>query len=311
MNTPQNGHRFPGFQDHEEGEDLSLTDELDHEILMHRDAHFGGDFQVMLDYYAEDRIGVFPDFDLERIQYLAHVEAELGEDLAALMLTGPEAERVGKARVAYTQFKEIYSHGGESIAKLLADLILSEDPEPISEMEAIVEKGPESVPALLRIIKSEDAYDALFPGYGFAPYLAAICLGQIKDPRAVAPLFEMLSREALFEEDVVLDALFEIGESAKSFLLQILKSRPITRDNIHAAYALTIFSTDQDVAIACFEQLQDHEVRQKPLLRSYLICNCDALQYTALRSEFADMVLDQELPLELRTEIESIVHNWH
>ncbi|NGX55683.1 MAG: hypothetical protein KR126chlam2_01322, partial [Chlamydiae bacterium] len=53
MNEEINGHNGHSFlelgQEHEAT--YGFTDELDHEILMHREAHFGGDFGVMFDYY--------------------------------------------------------------------------------------------------------------------------------------------------------------------------------------------------------------------------------------------------------------------
>src|SRR5947209_4757065 len=53
-----------------------LTEEMDHEILKQRDAHFAGDFKVMHQYYQQDGLRQHPDIDLERIEYLAQIEAE-------------------------------------------------------------------------------------------------------------------------------------------------------------------------------------------------------------------------------------------
>ena len=59
--------------------DLPILDELDTEILKHRDAHFGGNFQVMIDYYEQEGIGVVPDFDIDRIVELHELQEKLGE----------------------------------------------------------------------------------------------------------------------------------------------------------------------------------------------------------------------------------------
>jgi hypothetical protein len=311
----QNGHPYPGLgneeEHHYEEESYALTDELDHEVLMHRDAHFGGDFNVMLDYYQEDNIGIHPDLDVERISYLAEVERQLGQDLAPLILTGVEAERVAHARRAYEKLKEIYEVEEEEekspFPRLIADLILTESEEPEQEIEAIVSHGTRIVPELLEIVKSDDAYDPLFPGYGYAPYLAMICLGRIKDSSSVIPLFETLGREMVFDEEVVLEALAEIGEPAKRFLLDIIKGRPITKDTLNAAFALTVFANQSEVAIACFEQLQDAHVLEKPLLRSYFLYNCEGIQGTPYETALAKMAHDPELPSDFRKEIEEML----
>lgn len=305
-----NGHTFPGLQDEED----YLTDELDHEILMHRDAHFGGDFRVMLEYYGAENIGVQPEIDHERITYLAEVEKEMGEDLAPLLLTGSEAEVVASARRKYEALKEIYEQDEERdespLPRLIADLILTESEDPQEEIQAVVNLGARIVPELLQLIKSDDMYNPLFPGYGLAPYLAITCLGLIRDPSAIRPLFETLGREMLFEEEVILDALHEIGTPAKEFLLKVIKGRPFTQDTINAAFALTVFADAPEVAIACFEELQDPKVQEQLLLRSYLLFNCTSLRNTPHREAFAKMASNPQIPADFRKEIENILREW-
>lgn len=309
----KNGHPYlSGEEKRYDDEDHILTDELDHEILMHRETHFGGDFGVMLAYYQEDNIGIHPNFDIERIAYLAEVEAQLGQNLAPLILSGPETERVAHARRAYENLKEIYEHDEEKspIPRLIADLILTESEEPKKEIEAIVSQGTHIVPELLQIVQSEDAYDPLFPGYGFAPYLAIICLGKIKDPSSIIPLFETLGREMVFEEEVILAALAEIGESAKSFLLNRLKGRPITQDTVNAAFALAAFADHEEVAIACLEQLNDPKVIDNSLLRSYLLNNCAYLQGTPYQEALVKLAESPAIPSAFRKEIENMIRDW-
>lgn len=317
-----NGHAYPGLheeefdEENEESSELSsdLTDEIDHQILMHRDAHFGGDFKVMLDYYSLDtHIGIHPDFDFERIAYLADVEKEIGQDLAPLVLTGVEAESVAHSRRAYEKLKEIYSLEEETnpIPRLLADLVLSEEEEPLQEIEAIVDESERIVPDLLALIKSDEMYDPLFPGYGYAPYLACMCLGKIGAAEAVVPLFEMLSRPIVFDELVILEALYEIGEAAKKFLINVVRSRPLTQDNSNAAFALTVFSNDLKVAVACLEQLQDPIVQDKPLLRVYLLSNCEALKGTNYRDALVKLSEDTQVPSDLRSEVQKLLEEWN
>jgi hypothetical protein len=316
----QNGHSYPGLQATEEQREEKspdevesggfLTDEMDHLILMHRDAHFGGDFQVMLEYYKdENHIGIHPDIDIDRIAYLSAVEKEIGQDIAPLMLTGPEAETVGKARYLYAQFKEIYSIENEKnpYPRLIADLVLSEEEEPLEAIEMVVSQGTAIVPDLLSLLNADELYDPLFPGYGFAPYLAIVCLGQIGDRRAIIPIFETLTKTTVYDETAIPEALHQLGEEAKQFLLQVLKSRPMTQDNPNAAFALIAFSDDPTVAIACFEQLQDPDVQDKPLLRTYLLGNCLTLPY---REKFIDMARNPAIPSDLRSDMQQIIREW-
>ena len=317
-----NGHAYhdEGESAHEPLEELEyeggcvLTDEIDHLILMHRDAHFGGDFDVMLNYYeSEDSIGIHPDFDPERIGYLAEVEKELGDDLAPLILTGVEAEKVGRSRQAYAKLKEIYEIDPEphSAPRLLADLILSEDEEPETEIDAVVSQGTSMLSDLFAILKADEFYDPLFPGYGYAPYLAIQCIGKIGDPSGIVPLFESLSKQTIFDELVAVDAMLEIGGSSKDFLLKILKSRPVTQDNSNAAFALTAFAQDPQVAVACLQQLKDPDIQDKPLVRMYLINNCDALKTTPYREEFIQMAQDSQLPSQMRSEMQTLIEEWN
>ena len=60
-------------------EDFPIAYSIDNAILMHRDAHFGGDFDVMLDYYQKEGKGISKDFDIERIQELAQVQKSSGK----------------------------------------------------------------------------------------------------------------------------------------------------------------------------------------------------------------------------------------
>ncbi len=313
----QNGHRFPGEGEQAHVYDDSsseLTDEMDHEVLMHRDAHFGGDFNVMLTYYLEENLGVQPDLDYERISYLAEVEKQLGQDLAPVVLSAAEAEKVARSRRAYEMLKEIYEMDEEEekypFPRLIADLILTESEEPAEEIEAIVAQGTRIVPELLQIVRSEEAYDPLFPGYGYAPYLALVCLGHLKDPSSVIPLFETLGKEMVFDEEVVLEALAEIGDPAKEFLLNIIKGRPLTQDTVNGAFALTVFANQLEVSLACLEQLQDVEVRNNSLLMTYLLFNCESVQGTPHQETLTKMAQDASLPSDFREEIKSMIHDW-
>ena len=89
-------------------EHFPLVDAIDHEILMHRDAHFGGLFSIMLEYYRQEKKGVQPEFDIARIERLAALEEQLKQNLAALFLAAPEMQKVADAREAYQRLRAIY-----------------------------------------------------------------------------------------------------------------------------------------------------------------------------------------------------------
>lgn len=310
----KNGHHLLGEGEEQEIEKPwgFLTDAEDHEILMTRDAHFGGSFKVMLDYYLGDKIGVNPTFDIDRIRYLAQLEEETGQNLAALLLSAHEVDRVAKAREGYRKFKAIYEIEKEKnpYPRLIADLILSEEEEPKEEIEAIVREGKKVIPYLLQVIESDEAYDPLFPAYGYAPYLAIVCLAKLKAEEAIKPLFEMLSRESIFEDEGVLEALREIGESAKEFLLRSLKAAPFTKDNLQAAYALSAFVDDIEVPLAAFRELKEAKNWEKRLFCSYLISLSLGLKDTPHWDEFVSFSDSPNLPAPLREELLELIREF-
>lgn len=307
--SDRNGHDFHRHEGYDESEENFLTDELDHEILMHREVHFGGSFDEMLNYYEEERLGAHPDFELDRIEYLAAVEKETGSNLASMLLSGAEAERIAVARKRYQDFKIIYEKPRLAThhARLIADLVLTENEEPADEIEAIVQEGSDIVSDLIRIIKSDEAYDPLFPGYGYAPFFAIQALGNIKDPTAIVAIFETLSKESHFGDEAALSALREIGDPAKEFLLKRAASRPLTKDNQVAVYALTAFECDEEISGACFNQLKDPQVQQNTLLCSYLLILCEELKE---REGFIALAKHTTLPHDLKIEMERIIRRW-
>lgn len=286
-------------------EEEFLTDSIDHEIVMHRDAHFGGSFDVMLAYYNEDNIGINPEFDFERIEYLAAIEKEMGHNLGPHLLDEMELERVKEARHAYLEFKKLYDHPPKKteIPRLIADLILSEEEEPTQEIEALVKEGDKVLPELLALIKSDNAYDPLFPGYGYAPYLAVLCLMQIKDPKAIIPLFEMLNRESVFGSEVVIEALVALGEPAESFLIKVLTSAQKRHDNTDAACVLSAFIPNERIGKACLQELQDPKNWTNQIFCSYLLIGIEALKNSPLKAEIVALSETRELPPFIKNEL--------
>lgn len=290
----------------------SLEDALDNAILMHRDAHFGGNFELMVDYYKNEGKGVHPDFKLERIVELATMEKQMGQNLAAILLSGPEAEKVAKSKDVYKALRDLFEteDPDKKYARLLADLILSEEDEPHEEMKAIIAEKGAIVRPLIDLLQAEDFYDPLFPGYGEGPILAAKCLGEIGDKRAIISLFESLGTSDFFNEDIALKALQTIGEPAKQFLLKVLHAKPLNVDNERAAIALLQFKESPEVARACFEMLQDPQTLKDLPLCTYLIMGCEHLDKTELKENFLKMIEDPKLPKPLKLDMQSLAKEW-
>ncbi len=290
-----------------------IADNIDNEILMHRDAHFGGKFSLMIDYYNQEGKGAIDEMALERILFLANLEEKSGQNLAPLLLSGRESSKVAQSKQYYKKLRDVYDEKSqESLnARLIADLILSEEEYPEKEIASIVEKGSIMVAALVEILNSDDFLDPLFPGYGFAPELAAICLGKIKDQAAIKPLFSALGKEGFFMEESILEALKRIDRPAKLFLIKTIKSRPITIDNEKAALALTYFSDDEEAAKACFNELQDSCNRKNPSLATYLIFASEGLKDPKQQKEFKILSKDTSfLAPSLLNEMKMIVKVW-
>lgn len=285
--------------------------ENDIAILMHRDAHFGGSFLIMIDYYQRGGKGISPDFELSRILELAEEEKITGGNLAALLLGPREAEEVKRAKDSYQAFRELYTVKAPKspYPVMIADLILSEDEEPVKEQEAIIAEKGAIVSSLLALINSEDMYNPLFPGYGKAPTLAAYCLGKIGDKRAIIALFENLGKDTFFEDEISINALKSIGEPAKEFLIRVLHGQPINEDNEKAAIALISFDPDPQIARTCFDMLLKLDLKKDAFLATYLILACQHLQDPLSREAF-EAFATKPLPKELKIDCQTVLNAW-
>jgi hypothetical protein len=291
--------------------EYGLVDSIDAEILMHRDAHFSGQFVFMLEHYHLGQQGCQPEFSLERIEALARWQSQQGEDIAPQLLSGMQAERVARARDAYRKLRAIYEMDGENtLPRLVADLVLSEDAEPDAEIAAIVEAGEAIVPHLLQLLNSDSFRDPLFPGYGVAPELAAECLGKIGAEQAVVPLFELIGRVEVELEECVLRALAQIAAPARSFLRKVLANEPITEDNERAALALMAMGPEEDVAQDCLRLLEKPAFLAQPKLNPHLVLGCEGLQEESERKRFAALLALETFPDCLRADAELIQRSW-
>lgn len=298
--------------DEEDYSETPLADSIDIGILMHRDAHFGGNFEEMIEYYEKGGKGIFPDFDIERIRTLHALEKRSQRNLAATLLSGADAEKIGKSRDTYKKLRTLYEHPSKSskFPTLIADLILSEEEYPEKEIAAIVAEKSGIVPALIDVLRSENFYDPIFPGYGLVPELVIKCLGLIGDKRAIIALFEAIGESDFFNEDIALEALHAIGAPAKTFLLKVLHGRPLNFDNERAAIALSQFREDPEVAAECFKMLKEINIKQNPMLSEYLVLACEGLQDQSLRNEFLSLANNPNTPKTVAQDIRTIASEW-
>lgn len=301
------------MQEEEEFESSPLSYAIDNAILMHRDAHFGGKFDTMLDYYRNGGRGVSNDFTIERIEELSNTETKTGKNLAPFMLSGAEAEKVARSRLLYQQLRDLYEvkKPKSPIPTLIADLILAEEDEIDDAVKAAAEQKSAIVPALIDLLRNEEFYDPLFPGYGQAPLLAAQCLGKIGDKRAIISLFESIGSGDFFNEDMILNALHSIGKPAKEFLVKVLHGKPLNIDNEHAAVALVNFKDDPEVASTALKMLHEIDLPTHTSLATYLALICEGLTSQEERNAFLALAKKPHIPKSLQQDMIAVSHAWN
>ncbi|MES2200463.1 MAG: hypothetical protein V4489_09920 [Chlamydiota bacterium] len=283
----------------------TFIDEIDHLILMHKDVHFGGNFSAMLNYYEKDAIGAQEEFFPDRIQDLALMEANSPTPLSDLILDEVDKKEVQRAKEAYQSLQKL-SAADSFAAQKLALLILSEEEEPLQEIEELCSFGKEAIPPLLFLLKQEDFYNPLFPGYGLSPSHAANCLGKLKAKEAIIPLFESLSLMEFFGEEAAFKALSQIGDPARDFLLTTVKKAPLTKENENAAIALTFFPRDSLIISTCLDLLELPSVQARATLFTYLLFSCEGIEEESGIERVKDL-LRSPLSIELREEVSFIL----
>lgn len=300
------------MEEQEGSEDHPLIYALDNVILMHRDAHFSGNFALMLDYYRKEGRGVISDIEISRIEELYEMELNQGVNLAAMLLSGSEMEKIARAKQLYKQLRDLYNVDAKikSIPLLIAELILAENEDVDAAIQAVVAEKGNITSALIDLLRSEEFHDPLFPGYGQAATLASECLGLIGDKRAIISLFEEIGSEDFFGEECVLKALHAIGLPAKIFLLNVLKSRPLNDDNERAAIALVKFKDDPEVSEASLKLLNEIDLRQNQVFASYLVFVCEGLVDSDQRQQLLALAEKESTPKMLKADIKAMAKTW-
>lgn len=287
--------------------DIPLLNSLDMEILMHRDVHFGGSFDVMLEYYDNEGIGCMPDFERSRIFELKLAEEDHGGNLSESILPEPAQQEVQRAKKVYVDLRSVYEEGKGELPCLLSDLILSEELLPQKEIDAIVEKGTQALSPLIDLLHADRFYDPLYPGYGRAPILAAKCLAAIGDKTAIGPLFQALDQDNFFTDESIIKSLIAFGTPAKTFLIERLLQKPPSKDNERAAIALSSFPHDPDIGHAFITLLKDPELTKNTQLAIYAACGCSDLTDPAQLKEFTELSDAAHLKDQVQSEIALIL----
>ncbi|MDN3508087.1 MAG: hypothetical protein P0S94_04115 [Simkaniaceae bacterium] len=285
-----------------------LLNTTDIDILAHKEAHFGGHFPTMIEYYSAENVGVMPDFSLKRLKELYAFEQKENVNLADETIPDGEKERVSHSKQIYSDLREVYgTKKPNAVATLMSDLILTEDEEATKEIGALVRKGADVVEPLLLLIRSNNFYDPLFPGYGRTPIFAAKVLQKIGDARAIQPLFEALGQENFFTDDAMIEAIASFGEKARKFLHEVLLSEPLGNDNAHAAMVLTSMDDHPETATICLSLLQKEKL---PFFAHYLAFACAGLENPKDQKTFQDLASSDRLPADLKSEMKIVINNF-
>jgi hypothetical protein len=288
-----------------------IIDALDHDILLHRNIHFGGSFDVMIDYYRKNGKGVQDEFPFSRLEFLRDFERKGHCDLTENILTEYERDLAEKIKQKYFSLRDIYEGKEKNpIARLVADLVLSEKQNPASEINALIQQGSKAVGPLIELISSFEFYDPLYPGYGYAPLYAIHCLGLIGDKRAILPLFHLLGKHPFTIEEATIEALTSIGDEAKTFLLKVLHHQPISKDNELAIVALLNFPEEALISSHCLNLLKAIDPKKNIALANYLIFGCIALTDPTEREAFKVLSQNPAFPEELRKEMNLAIKGW-
>ena len=262
----------------------------------------------MIEYYSAENVGVMPDFSLKRIKELYKFEEKEGLNLAEETIPDAEKERVARSKELYSDLREVYGvQKPDAVATLISDLILTEDEEATKERGALVRKGDDAIEPLLLLIRSNNFYDPLYPGYGRTPIFAAKILQKIGDEKAIQPLFEALGQENFFTDDAMIEAIASFGEKARKFLHQVLLSEPLGNDNAHAAMVLTSMDDHPETAKICLTLLQKEKL---PFFAHYLAFGCAGLEDPNEQKAFQDLAKSDRLPADLKSEMQIVINNF-
>jgi hypothetical protein len=228
-------------------ESVSILDEEQNSLLIHCAIHFGNNLNIMLEYYKNGGPGVCENFSIENIIALLKFQSEDPSFIEKTLHI--EDQQIIKSHVKqYHQLQDVYDSAPDQLSKLICDLILTEEHNPSKEIDAIISIGGDAEQRLLTILELETFHSPLAPGYGLAPYNAARALGKIQSQKAIEPIFNLILRAEFEQQEILIQALKDIGQSAKTQLLEQLTFSPFTVENECAAICLSSFCPDAQVS---------------------------------------------------------------
>ncbi len=287
---------------------VPFIDELDEQILLHREVHFGGSWDEMLTYYKKKGVGCLPEISFKRIQKLADLEKKGHNFLHSLPDEGKD--EIKKAKKLYEHLRELYeSKQTPAIQQKIADLILSEESHPKKEIDTLIKEGEKAIKPLEDLISSETFKTPLHPGYGRAPLFAAQILATLKKSSSLPILFSSLG-DNLSLDEALIHAILSYGVEAKTFLLKKLTHLPFSQDNERAAIVISSMTPDDEIAKICLNLLNQADVIKNLSFAPYLVFPCEALKTMEERTLFSHLCSQSITPVFVRQEMELVIKRW-
>jgi len=287
-------------------ERLSVFDEEDKEILMHKEAHFAGSFPLMIECYKKNGKGAVLDTSLTRLQTLFAKEKELNTSLAPFFLSGADAEMVAASKKLYTQLALLFEQDAPPLSKAIASLILAEKKEEKEALKEVLEYQEKAIDLLIDVLKTPQLLNPLFPGYGKTPLLAGDALGILQAEKAIPHLFALSLEEDPAFEECARKNLKKIGTKAKDFLKKILEKTPISKAHESALFCLSSFSSPS--LSSFFFSLLQEKYTELPFAL-YLALGCELLPQKQ-QEELKIFAKKPDLPDSLEKELQFLIKTW-
>lgn len=299
-----------------EGDAFQVIDEEDRDILLQREAHFGGSFVAMEEYYQNpERIGVVEALSPNRIAFLADVERRLGQNIAPKILSGRDAEHIARAKKTYDMIAEL-SHNDvqnemPSSLKLFLRLIndegeLNSDEFALSDMEKnALLRDPKP---LLQLASSDEFRDPLFPGFGKAPLRALQALAKSCVQEALPLFFRLLATAQEEEEEELLGLIPQFGEAGFEYARRTFLQRPVTPFHEKLILLLVKFmpTHENEMKMLLLQELESQELYSFPSVLQWVIVGLSDLDEGS--KHFAkERLLTAKLPLQLQRLMEEVL----
>jgi hypothetical protein len=292
------------------GEAFQIVDEEDREILLQRDAHFGGSFIAMQEHYEKfsgqdmpGYYGVLETISLSRILFLADVERRLGKNLAPKILSGSDAEHVALARTAYERIAQLSNEPFSIPLQLFLDCTNSFGERSLTQEEKdTLRRNPK---LLLELAAADQFRDSLFPGFGYAPLRALKWLVEAHVEEALPLCFNLLAVAQEEEEEELFSLIPKFGGEAFEYARRTFLSRPVTPFHEKLMLVLLHFSAiyEKEVKALLIQQVATSDIYHYPTILRWIVVGIGDLDQET-RKTAKEKLLAHPLPHE----IEQLVH---